>query len=238
MRIGGFTRLSSVDWPGQLAATVFCQGCPWDCAFCHNPHLLVGEPGSASTHTPLDGSAPLWSEVMRFLSRRVGLLDGVVFSGGEPLQQTHLPEALREVRALGLKTALHTGGSFPDRFAKALPEVDWVGFDVKAPFSRYESITRAAGSGALARTSLLALLESGVAFEVRTTVHPSLLNDDGLLELADELRDLGIKRWVLQRFRAEGSRLDAVTHVPTVSPHALDAVRQRLELVELRDFDD
>lgn len=238
MRIGGFTRLSSVDWPSQLAATVFCQGCPWDCAYCHNPHLLSGQSSSADAHTSLDGPAPLWSEVLRFLDRRFGLLDGVVFSGGEPLQQPHLPDALGEVRALGLKTALHTGGSFPDRFATVLPELDWVGFDAKAPFSRYESITRAPGSGVLAKKSLLALVESGIEFEVRTTIHPNLLDHDALLELADDLHELGIERWVLQPFRAEGSRLDAVPHSPAVSARTLDAMRQRLSLVDLRDFDD
>ena len=88
LRIGGFVGLSACDWPGELAATVFCQGCPWSCGYCHNPHLI-----SPSTATAMD-----WPDVLSFLDSRRGLLDGVVFSGGEPTLQAGLPEAMREVR--------------------------------------------------------------------------------------------------------------------------------------------
>ena len=77
LRIGGLTPLSTTDYPGQLAAAVFCQGCPWRCGYCHNPHLIP-----ATVKQGID-----WVEVMRFLERRRGLLDAVVFSGGEPTLQ-------------------------------------------------------------------------------------------------------------------------------------------------------
>jgi pyruvate formate lyase activating enzyme len=188
-----------VDWPGQLAATVFAQGCPWDCAYCHNPHLLF------PTAEPDAESLP-WRAVSDWLATRVGLLDGVVFSGGEPLAQSALLDAIAEVRALGLSVALHTSGVVPARFAEALPLLDWVGFDVKAPFASYGRVTRTEGSGERALASLRALLASQVLYEVRTTVHPALLGEEDLLELAEELRVLGVNRWVLQRFRADGAR--------------------------------
>ncbi len=171
LRIGGLARLSTSDWPGELVAAIFCQGCPWDCPYCHNPHLLpaTGEP------------AMDWAEVLAFLERRRGLLDGVVFSGGEPTLQPALPAAIQAVRAMGFRIGLHTAGAFPDRLAGLLPLVDWVGLDVKAPFDDYERITGVPGSGEQALASLQHLLESGVAYEVRTTAHPDLLNRNDIL---------------------------------------------------------
>jgi pyruvate formate lyase activating enzyme len=186
-----------VDWPGELAATVFLQGCPWRCPYCHNPHLLgtVADEGVATT---------TWPEVLAFLETRRNLLDGVVFTGGEPTVQAGLADGVREVRELGFKVGLHTGGPVPDRVREVLPMLDWVGFDLKAPFSEYERVTRVAGSGDAARASLNAVLDSGVPCEIRTTVHPALLDADALARMADALAEMGVERWVLQPFRVEG----------------------------------
>ncbi len=198
LRTGGLARLSTCDWPGELVATIFTQGCPWSCGYCHNPHLL-----------PVEGQQQIaWADVMAFLQSRRGLLDGVVFSGGEPTLQTALPQAMQQVRALGFKIGLHTAGPYPERLSAVLPQVDWVGFDVKASPGDYARITRAAGSGARAYDSLRRLLSSGVDYEVRTTVHPALLNDAAVLRLQDELRAAGVAAHRIQNFRATGC-LDA-----------------------------
>lgn len=122
LRVGGLVPLSTCDWPGQLAATLFCQGCPWDCPYCHNPHLREIRAGETL----------VWRDLMTWLESRRGLLDGVVFSGGEPTLQAALPDAVREVRRLGFRIGLHTAGPYPKRLATLLPWLDWVGFDVKA----------------------------------------------------------------------------------------------------------
>ena len=193
-RVGGLSPHSSCDWPGQLVATVFAQGCPWACAYCHNPHLL-----------PARGSEEIaWEEVLAFLRSRHGLLDGVVFTGGEPTLQDALVPAIADVRALGFGVGLHTGGQFPERLAKVLPQVDWIGFDVKAPLSAYDRITGISGSGEVARASLALIVESGVPFEARTTVHPALLSADDLAALADELVHAGVRRYAVQGFRQQG----------------------------------
>ncbi len=194
LRVAGVSPLSSVDWPGELAATVFLQGCPWRCPYCHNPHLQGVEGGDALE----------WGGVLDFLRARVGLLDGVVFSGGEPTAQKALAAAIEEVRELGFRVALHTGGPVPARVTEVLPLLDWVGFDLKAPFEEYERITHVPRSGDAARESLLAVVASGVAYEVRTTVHPALLDEGALTRMADELAALGVHEWVLQPFRAAG----------------------------------
>lgn len=192
--VGGLAPLTTIDFPGRLAAVVFLQGCPWACGYCHNPHLL-----------PARGAAPGdWEGVRAFLGRRRGLLDGVVFSGGEPTRQEGLADALREVRALGFQTGLHTSGAFPGRLREVLPLLDWVGMDLKAPFDAYDAVTGVPASGAKARESAGLLAAGGVAHEFRTTVHPLLHSEESLLRLAEDLRALGARRWFLQEFRREG----------------------------------
>jgi pyruvate formate lyase activating enzyme len=196
IRIGGLARLSTCDWPGELVATVFCQGCAWACPYCHNPHLIPAR----SAHELA------WPDVLAFLESRRGLLDAVVFSGGEPTLQAELPAAVRAARALGFRIGLHTGGPYPERLAALLPWLDWVGFDVKAPFDEYACITGVPSSGGKALASLRLLAASGVAFEVRTTVHPALLDDAALSRLRDDLAGLGLRDHKIQAFRAAGCR--------------------------------
>lgn len=209
IRIGGVARLSSCDWPGQLVATIFCQGCPWACRYCHNPHLI-----------PATGDEQIeWASVLGFLAARRGLLDGVVFSGGEPTLQQGLEDAIRQVRAMGFRTGLHTGGPYPGRMAQLLPLVDWVGFDIKAPKAGYDRITSARNSGDKALRSLRLLLDSGVDYDLRTTVHPDLLSDDDLDVLATEVQAIGGKGHRLQKFRADGCSDDALIRSPALHQH-------------------
>lgn len=196
LRVGGLSPLSTIDWPGELVATVFTQGCPWDCHYCHNPHLL-----SARSDDELD-----WDDVLAFLASRRGLLDGVVFTGGEPTLQAALADAIAEVRSVGFRVGLHTAGPLPDKLAAVLPLVEWIGFDAKAPFADYERITRVPGSGEAARASLAMIVASGTPFEARTTVHPDLVSAEKLAILAEELLDAGVTRYAVQAFRSHGCR--------------------------------
>jgi pyruvate formate lyase activating enzyme len=194
LHVGGLTPLSTTDWPGMLAAVVFCQGCPWRCGYCHNPDLI---PPRSEHEIP-------WEEVMAFLRRRQGLLDGVVFSGGEPTLQAGLADAMRKVRALGFKIGLHTGGMYSKRLAEVLPLVDWVGMDVKAPFADYVLTTGVAGSGERALEGLQHVIESGIDHEIRTTVHPDLLPDSDLLQVGRDLAARGVRNYAIQAFRSQG----------------------------------
>lgn len=194
MRVGGLEPYSSCDYPDALAAVVFLQGCSWRCPYCHNADL---RPISGGHLSP-------WEDVVAFLKKRVGLLDAVVFSGGEPLLQGDLPTAMEQVREMGFRVGLHTGGGTPERFEVVLPLVDWVGFDIKAPFAEYETITGAPGSGAKVRESLHMLLASEVAHELRTTVHPKLLDDAGLARLNADLAAMGAGPTKVQPFRPQG----------------------------------
>ena len=194
--LAGLVPFSTVDYPDRLSAVVFTQGCPWRCQYCHNRHLLQTEDGTPELR---------WGDVLGMLDARRGLLDAVVFSGGEPTGRPGLGAACEDVRERGFEVGLHTGGAFPTRLAQILPVVDWVGLDVKAPFGEYQRTTGVTGSGEAARESLALVIASGVAFEVRTTVHSALLDDASLDALAHELQGSGVQRWVLQPFRALGA---------------------------------
>lgn len=194
LKVGGITPFSATDYPGKLATVVFVQGCPWRCGYCHNPHL------QART----DSSPLHWSEVLALLQRRVGLIDAVVFSGGEPTMDPGLLDAMRAARALGFGIGLHSAGMYPRRLAQVLPLLDWVGLDIKAHWQGYDAITGIAGTARQAHASLERVLASGVAYECRTTVHPALHTHADILALAQTLQAMGVRRYVLQVARVTG----------------------------------
>jgi len=193
LRVGGLTPLTTVDYPGELAAVVFCQGCPWRCRYCHNGHLL---PSRAEALIP-------WGEILGFLEARRGLLDAVVFSGGEPTLQPALGEAMAEVRALGFKVGLHTSGAYPGRLRRLLPLLDWVGLDIKALPQDYPAITGVPGSGERAWESLAFLRAARVPLQVRTTPLPGRERPEDLQPLRDRLAALGVRGHRIQPCRTE-----------------------------------
>jgi pyruvate formate lyase activating enzyme len=191
LRVGGLTPLTTVDYPGELAAVVYCQGCPWRCRYCHNGHLLEANGGDLIP----------WADVVAFIKARRGLLDAVVFSGGEPTAQAGLQQAVAEVRALGFKTGLHTGGPYPERLERLLPGVDWIALDIKALPEDYPLVTGIPGSGDKAWRSLELLIAAGADLEVRTTPMPGLDDPAYLERLMDRLVAAGVATYALQQYR-------------------------------------
>ncbi len=187
LRVGGLTPLTTADYPGELAAAIFVQGCGLRCQYCYNEHL---------TSAKVPGKLP-WSSIYEFLTGHQGLLDAVVFSGGEATSQTALLPAIHQIRELGYKVGLHTAGSSPLRFAEVLPFLDWVGFDIKGLSDDYTYIT-GVDVGDKCWQSLRLLLNSGVAYEVRTTVHWDLISASQLLKIGQWLRDEGVTNFVVQ----------------------------------------
>lgn len=207
LKVGGITPFSATDYPGKLAAVVFVQGCPWRCGYCHNPHL----------QSRTEDSPVAWEDVLALLRRRVGLIDAVVFSGGEPTMDPALHDAIQEVRALGYGIGLHTAGMYPRRLAEVLPLVDWVGMDIKATQQSYDMVTRVTDSARAPWTSAELLLASGVAHEFRTTVHPALHTPPDLLALAQTLQAMGVRNFALQAFRDVGCLDDDLTAAMTAA---------------------
>ena len=194
LAIAGITPFTTVDWPGKLSAVAWLAGCPWRCPYCHN-HALW---------TP-DAAQYDLADLLGLLASRAGLLDGVVFSGGEPLAQDALPEAVAQVKALGFEVGLHTGGAHPAVLKEILPQLSWVGFDVKAPWEGYDHITLQPRSAEPARESLRMVLDAGIPMEVRTTWHPALLTSKDITTLARQLKAEGVPVWRVQAYRAQGT---------------------------------
>lgn len=191
MNIQGFEKLTLLDFPGKVACTVFTGGCNLRCPFCHNASLVVAPTAQQS----LEG------EVMAYLQKRRGLLDGVCVTGGEPLLQPDLPRFLSAVRALGYRVKLDTNGTHPAALKALLLAglVDYVAMDVKASPENYD---RAAGTHvelAAIRESIALIRSSGVAHEFRTTVVRGIHTQADFEAIGQWLRGEG--RYFLQPFR-------------------------------------
>lgn len=226
LRVGGLTPLTSIDYPGKLAAVIYCQGCPWRCRYCHNTGLLPGK-----------GQNELgWDPILAFLERRKGLLDAIVFSGGEPTLQAVLPEAIDQAKAMGYKVGLHSAGIYPDRLERVLPFVDWVGLDIKAPKERYSEITQTADSGEAAWESARRLISSGPDHEIRITVHPSILPPETAMEMATALESMGAVRVVIQSCRTEHALDPSLRALPPVEFIAYSAISKTLPWVIARQL--
>lgn len=229
--VGGLQPLTMIDFPGRLASVVFTQGCNLRCRFCYNRTLL-----SDTTTDPLT-----WHSIIEFLKDRQGFIEGVVFSGGEPCLQPGILDAMREVRDLGYEIALHSNGFFPEVVEQAISErlLQFVAVDFKAPFSKYEAITRLPVDVApYARLADL-LVDSGVKYEYRTTVHPGLLTDADILQMADWLVSKKISNYAIQKFK-HGEALDA--SLPPVPANCIKAstlllLRSRFSNFTLRSDD-
>ncbi len=226
LRVGGLSRFSSVDFPGRLSAVVFVQGCPWRCGYCHNPHLQRRA-----------AAAPLsWSGTRDWLRRRRGLLDAVVFSGGEPTVDPLLGTAMAEARAMGFAVGLHTAGTHPRRLHEVVRLVDWIGLDVKAPLrdaALYDRITGRRGSAHRVAESLDIVLRQARDYEVRSTFDSAFLDDAALLDLADDLSARGVRSFALQRARSP-DRPDPAAARCGPTPPTLDALRRRFAAFVLR----
>ncbi len=194
MIIGGLQKASLIDYPGKVSAVVFTRGCPLRCHYCHNPALVL--PERFVKHIPD------W-EVLEFLSKRIGKLDAVAVSGGEPTIHRDLPDFLATVKGMGYLVKLDTTGVNPEMVHEVLVNglVDYVAMDIKAPFHRYEEVTGVKTNMDAIRRSISIIRESGVDYEFRTTVVKGQLSPEDIEGIAGSVK--GARRYFLQKFRNE-----------------------------------
>ena len=201
MRIAGLQKLTLLDFPGKVACTVFTAGCNFRCPFCQNASLVLPE---------RFGAELTQEEVLAFLRKRRGILDGVAITGGEPMLHADLPDFLRKIRALGFPVKLDTNGSFPERLREVIDEglVAYVAMDVKNAPALYAKTAGVNGLDldAIDRARRL-LMEGKVEYEFRTTVVKGLHTAESLLEAAKWIE--GASAWYLQQYRDSGEILSA-----------------------------
>ncbi len=177
MKLGGLVKFTLIDFPGTPAAIVFTQGCNFRCRYCHNPELVY--PHLFTPSMPEE-------EVMAFLKRRQGTLEGVVVSGGEPTLQPDLIRFMTDIKALGYKIKLDTNGTRPDVLQELIEKklVDFIAMDLKAPLAKYAAITGVEANSTVLRQSMDLLIKSGLGYQFRTTYDKEVLDDNDIATIS------------------------------------------------------
>ena len=190
IQIGGLVSFTTIDYPGKLAAVLFLKGCPFNCKYCSNPHLI---PLGEGEYDP--------EKVFDWIKARIGKLEGIVFSGGEALMQNDATiEYMKRVKELGFAIGLHTNGFYPDLLKKVDGIVDWIGLDFKAAPEHYKDLTGLDIAYERMIASLKYWVSIGRGLEVRTTCDPRFVSKTDLLQIAKTASSLGVKNFAVQKY--------------------------------------
>ncbi len=191
--ISDITPLTLLDYPGKASCILWFAGCNMRCLYCYNADLVQQNRQSRDACFP---SVPHVAGLREFLEERAGFLDAVVASGGECTLNPRLPEICRMARELGYLVKIDTNGSNPAVVRRLVADglVDFIALDYKAPPSSFEIITRCRVNIYKRFSETLDwLIGSGINFEVRTTVHPDLLDENNINRIIDDLASRGYK---------------------------------------------
>lgn len=228
MNIQGLQKLTLLDYPGQVACTIFTAGCNFRCPFCHNAPLV--------THVDPTCDIPV-EEVLSFLRKRQGVLDAVCISGGEPCLQPDLLEFIREVKGMGYRVKLDTNGSFPERLRELVEAnlLDYVAMDIKNSVRKYpETIGIEGYDTKRVEESVDYLMTNVVPFEFRTTVVREFHKKDDFYEIARWIA--GDEPYFLQSFEDSGDLIceGLKGYTKEIMEQAADIVREQVPHVVLR----
>ncbi len=194
MLIGGFQKMTMLDYPGKIACTVFTHGCNFRCPFCHNARLVITEPNLIDEN-----------EILSYINKRRGILDGVCISGGEPMLQGDLFEFIKKVKDTGLLVKLDTNGYFPDRLKEAIDRglVDYVAMDIKNCKEKYP-LTAGISSLDISKIekSVDILMSGKIDFEFRTTVTKELHTPNDFKKIGEWIK--GSEKYYIQSFTDSG----------------------------------
>ncbi|MBI4812227.1 anaerobic ribonucleoside-triphosphate reductase activating protein [Candidatus Falkowbacteria bacterium] len=227
MLIGGLQKFSLLDYPEHLAAIIFTQGCNFRCRFCYNPMLVAStesgkfKKGHHLIHpsTKDFGERVKEGDLFDFLKSRLGKLEGVVITGGEPTLHSDLPEFIAKIKKMGFKVKLDTNGTNTEmlllllakegvgvRFGGEPALVDYIAMDIKAPLEKYEKVVGAAVDFTKIKQSIKIIMSSGLPYEFRTTVVPGLHSRADIVKMGELIK--GAKKWYLQFFKSDIDLVD------------------------------
>lgn len=190
--IGGLQKVSLVDYPGHVAATIFTIGCNMRCGYCHNPELVL--PEQYLEPIPV-------SDILDWLKTRQGKLDGVCITGGEPTMHESLVDFCRQLKSMGFLVKLDSNGTHPTMLKQMIDDrlLDFVAMDIKGPLNRYSEIAARPIDTEAIQTSVRLLIDSDIQHEFRTTIVRSQLAPSDFDLMGELIR--GGKRFALQRFQ-------------------------------------
>jgi len=197
MKIGGLQKLTLVDYPGKVAATVFLSGCNFKCPFCQNPDLV-----SPERVKRVEGQNQISkSEFFGFLDTRKGLIDGVCITGGEPTINPDLLEFIQKIKNKGFLVKLDTNGSSPEVLSKLVNKklIDFIAMDIKTSLENYEKAIGVKINLEKIKQSAEIIKTSGIDYEFRITTVPGLVEKADIEKIGKWLR--GAKSFALQQFQ-------------------------------------
>ncbi len=226
MRIGGLQKVTLIDYPGKIGATVFTQGCNFRCPYCHNPELV--DPGQYGELIPEE-------EVLSFLEKRRGKLDAVTVTGGEPTIQKDLDSFLEALKDMGYLVKVDTNGSNPAVLEMLIKRnlVDYLAMDIKGPLKKYGAIASVRVDTSKIRKSIELITSSGIEHEFRTTVVRSQLDPQDLRSVAKLITKARL--YVLQHFVPTKTLDDSFLSAAPYSPQELSTIQKNLgkELIRI-----
>lgn len=231
MLIKGLQKTTLLDFPGKVACTVFTGGCNFRCPFCHNAFLV----------TELDRAPDISeSEVLSYISKRKGILDGVCVTGGEPLLQSDILSFLQKIRDIGLLIKLDTNGSRPKILKNAIEAglVDYIAMDIKNSKTKYALTCGLSDFPKEVEESADIIMNSGVDYEFRTTVVRELHGAEDILDICEWL--CGAKRYFLQGFIDSGNLIGSgfSAYTSDEMKEILSAAQGILPVTSLRGIED
>lgn len=197
MHIGGFQKNSLIDFPGQIACVVFTPGCNFTCPYCHNPDLAAGSV-APDTGSGTGSSLYTQEEVLAFLEKRKGMLDGVAITGGEPTLQKDLEDFIKRVRALGYKIKLDSNGTRPKVLESLLDQklVDYLAMDIKTDLAHYPMVMKNPDHVGRIQQSISLIMEKATAYEFRTTCVKPYITTEIMRNIGELIQ--GTASYVLQ----------------------------------------
>ncbi len=196
MNIQGFQKLTLLDFPQKTACTIFCGGCNLRCPFCHNGSLVKKPTENPNAE----------KDVLEYLEKRKGILDGVCITGGEPLLQPDLKDFILKIKEMGFLVKLDTNGALPKRLKDIIPYIDYVAMDVKSSFKNYQKATGSDMDVSVFKESIDIIRNSSVSYEFRTTLVKSVHEKEDIIEIAKYLKNE--KNYFLQSFVDSGNLID------------------------------
>lgn len=220
MKIGGIQNLTLIDYPGEVAATVFVNGCNLKCPFCHNPELVYGNNTFISTE-----------QVLTHIKSRKGFYSGICISGGEPtIYGEKLLKLICDIKNMGLKVKLDTNGIDKDILQEIVNGklVDYIAMDIKSIPSLFNKAMGVYVDPGIIKASLKLLISSGISYEVRSTFVPDLFPLDKLDELSEFLN--GVEYYYVQQFNNKNDLIDqAYKKIIPYSKSDLEKVRDHFQ---------
>jgi pyruvate formate lyase activating enzyme len=220
MKIGGFQKVSLIDYPGMICATVFTQGCNFRCPYCHNPELV---------DPTLFGECQNEDAIIAFLEKRRGKLEAVSITGGEPTLQQDLIAFVKRVRKLKYAVKLDTNGSHPEILQKMVEGglVDYFAMDIKGPLGKYEALSQVKIDEQSISKSISLIMSSGIPCEFRTTVLKSRLSEQDILEIGHLIKGAGL--YVLQEFVPSKTLDRSYIYPDAYDQEELESIKRKLQ---------